>query len=149
MDQEPIIVIGQFSLSAILFALVCVGINHLLANTRNAKNKRTDQGRKVIDMFCPELDGLIQTENDARFILTTDAFRKHESAIRNFLPYLSWFSRFRMHIAWKKLAYHKDDKKAQMPFYEQYADCGSLDKRARMRLLAIFRIQRIVSLAGK
>lgn len=149
MDQDPIIIIGQFSVSAILLAPIIVCVNHLLANTRDAKNKRTDQGRKVIDSFSQELDALIQTGDDARLILTTDAFRKHESAIRTFLPYLSWFSRFRMHIAWKRFAYHKDDKKAQMPFYEQYADRGSLDKRARMRPFAISRIQKIISLALK
>jgi hypothetical protein len=143
------ITLGQISLAAILLALIGALVNHYLAIARDARNKRADQAGKVVAAFRPELEALVQTNNDARIILTPDAFSRHEAAISNFLPYLSYFSRFRMSRAWGKLVYYENKEKSKTPFYTQYADCGSLDKRNRVRPLAIERIQKIISLARK
>jgi hypothetical protein len=43
----------------------------------------------------------------------------------------------------------KIGKKQNIPFYEQYADCGSLDKRRKVRPVVIKRIQDIISFANK
>jgi hypothetical protein len=140
------ITIGQISLTAILLALIGAFVNHRLAIARDTRNKRSDQAEKTIAAFRPELEALINTNNDARIILTPDAFCRHEAAINDFLPYLSYFSRFKMSRAWGKLVYYENKEKSKTPFYAQYADCGSLNIRNKMRPLAIERIQRIISL---
>jgi hypothetical protein len=144
------IIIGQLSAAALLLALITVWLNHLLANTRDSKNKRADQGSKVIDAFRPELDALIQSpeSKDARSILTDYAYKRHEAAIRNFLPHLAWIPRIRMCSAWRKLAHHKEDPKKQIPGYVQYADFGSLTARRNIRPIVIKRIQNIISIAS-
>lgn len=141
--------IGTLSLSALTIALIVVFLNHALANTREKAKERRAVGNGVIEAFRPELDALNQTDNDCMHILTESAYLRHESAVRNYLPLLSWIDRLRIHRAWRKLAYHKQDRKGHIPFYEQYADCGSLTKRRRVRPLAIERMSRIVSLASK
>lgn len=147
--SEPIVITGQISLAGMLLVLVTVWLNHLLANTRDSKNKRADEGRKVIEAFRPELDDLIQLpeSKDARSILTNDAYKRHEAAVRNLLPYLAWIPRVRMRYAWRKLAHHEEDKAKKTPCYVQYADFGSLTTRRDIRPKVIKRIQNIISLA--
>jgi hypothetical protein len=144
--SEPLIVTGQLTLAGLLLVLLTVWLNHLLANTRDAKNCRTNEGTKIIDVFTPELNAIIHTGGDVGGILTTEAFKRHESAIRNFLPYLSWLDRFRLRRAWHALAYTQENKKHRVPAYVLYADCGSLTTRREMRPLAIKRIQKIISI---
>jgi len=43
----------------------------------------------------------------------------------------------------------KVGKRKYIPYYEQYADCGSLDKRRKVRPVIIKRIQDIISFANK
>lgn len=147
--NEPIVIIGQLSICVVLIGLVTVWLNHLLANTRDRQKTRRDAGKTVTDAFRPELDALIQTDEDVRLILTTDAYRRHESAVRNFMPFLSWIDRFMLREAWRALAHHPQDKKHRILFYGQWADCGSLTKRRAVRPVVVKRVQRIISLAQK
>ena len=126
-----------------------VWLNHVLANTRDKAKERHTAGSAVVEAFRPELDALRQTDQDCRLILSDSAYRRHESAIRNFLLFLSWINRLRIHHAWRRLAYHQQGKKSRIPFYEQYADCGSLTKRRNVRPDVIERILRIIAIAQK
>ena len=141
--------IGILSLSALAVTLIVVLLNHMLANTRDKAKERRTAGNAAVEAFRSELDALNQTNNDCMHILTESAYRKHETAVRNFLPFLSWIDRLRFHWAWRRLVYYRQDKETQIPFYEQYADCGSIDKRNRIRPIVIKRISRLVSLMRK
>ena len=143
------IIIGQISLAAILLILIPVYLNHLLANTRDKVIRRRNQGQVLMPAFKAELDDLIQTDKDCRLILTQTAYRKHESAVRDFKFHLSWIDKFRLNRLWYRLAMIKVGKKKHIPFYEQYADCGSLDKRRKVSPAVIKRIQDIISFANK
>lgn len=147
--SEPIITTGQLPLTALLLALITVLLNHLLANTRYAKNKRADQAIKLIEALQPELDAIIQTDKDCAFIMTDDAYMKHDSAVQCFLLHLAWLDKFRLKRLWHKLAMVKWSKKQQIPFYTQYADNGSLDKRRQIRPVVEKRIQDIISFAAQ
>ncbi len=147
--NEKLIIIGQISLSGVLLALLVIYLNHLLSNTRERAKERRQIGKNVISAFNRELNALHQTDEDCRNILTMEVYRNHESAIRSFLPYLSWVTRFRVKRAWYRLAFHKNDKKGKLPFYEKYADCSSLSKRHSIRPEVIKRIEKIVALANK
>ena len=143
------IIIGEFSLAALLLVLITVYLNHLFANTRDKVSRRRDRGQVLTVAFKPELDALIQTDQDCRLILTQQAYQKHESAIRDFMLYLSWIDKLRLKWLWYRLAMIKVAKKKHIPFYEQYADCGSLDKRRKVRPIVINRIQGIISFANR
>ena len=130
--NETIITIGQLSLCGILLALLVLLMNHALANTRDKAKEKRQIGKNVISAFSKELDALHQTDDDCRFILTTEAYKRHESAIRSFSPYLSWIDRVRLKRAWHSLVFHHKEK-GNLPFYEQYADCASLSKRCAIR----------------
>lgn len=145
--NENLIITGQISLCAILVTLLIIFLNHILANTREKGKARYQKGKKVISAFNLELDALYQTDDDCRNILTMEAYKKHESSIRSFLPHLSWVDRLRLKRAWHRLAFHQSDEKRTLPFYEQYADFGSLPKRRSVRPEVIRRIEKIVSLA--
>lgn len=147
--SEPTIITGQLTIAGLLLVLITVWLNHLLANTRDAKNKRADQAKKVIDAFQPELDAITQTSEDCRLIMTDEAYRRHDSAIRTFMHYLSYFDRLRLKWLWHSLAMFKLDEKHHIAFYEQYADCGSLDERRKIRPIVKKRIQDIISFASK
>jgi hypothetical protein len=142
-----VIEIGTISLTSVAIALIAVWLNHVLANTRDKVKERHTAGKKVVEAFRPELDALSQTDQDCRLILTESAYLRHESAVRNHLSFLSWLDRLRIQYAWRKLAYHQRDKKHLIPFYEQYADCGSLAKRHNVRPVVIERISRIIAIA--
>jgi hypothetical protein len=63
--------------------------------------------------------------------------------------YLSWIDKLRLKWLWYRLAMIKVSKKQHIPFYEQYADCGSLDKRRRVRPIVVKRIQGIIFFVNK
>jgi hypothetical protein len=113
--SENLIVIGQLSLCGVLLMLVTTLLNHLLANTRDKTKLRCDRGQNLASAFKPELDALIQTNEDCRLILTEETYRRHESAVRAFMPYLSWIDRFRLNRAWRNFALFKVDKKRRVP----------------------------------
>lgn len=147
--NEPMIIIGQISLASIFVALLVLLLNHHLANTRDKAKDRRKIGQKVADAFSKELDALLQTNNDCRLILTAETYRQHDSAIRSFMPYLSWIDRIRLKRAWHLLVFHPKDKKRQLPFYEQYADFGSLSKRRSIRPEVIKKLNKILSFTNK
>lgn len=148
--HEPLITTGTLSLCSVLLALIVVLLNHGFSKTRDRRKIRLEKGQSLIEAYRPELDALIHnTNDDPRLILTPEAYRRHESAIRYFTPYLSWIDRLRIRWAWHRLAYHPRDKDGKIPFYEQYADCGSLNKRKSVRPVVIARIKRIISFAQK
>lgn len=141
--------IGTLSLSTLAVALIVVFLNHKLSNTRDKAKERRAAGNAVAEAFRPELDALNQTDTDCMLILTESAYHKHEAAVRYYLTLLSWIDRLRVRRAWRRLAHHRKDRKSYIPFYEQYADSGSITKRHRVRPIVIERISRIVSLSHK
>lgn len=136
-------------LTSLLLALITIGIKHFLANTWDAKNKRANHAIKVIDAFQPELDAIIQTSEDCRLIMTDVAYRRHDSAIRDFMHHLSYFDRFRLKRLWHRLAMFKLNRKQHIAFYEQYSDCGSLEERKKIRPIIENRIQEIISFVNR
>ena len=148
MNQEPII-LGQLSLAALLLVLLTVYLNHIFANSRDKIKTRKEQGHALSMAFEPEIQALTNTDQDCRLIMTDKAYQKHASAIRIFSRYLSWVDRIRLQVLWHRLAMVKIDKKNHIPFYEQYADCGSLNKRRKTRPVVIKRIQDIIYFASK
>jgi len=148
-QEDNFFIIGQFSLAGIVTAIIIIYIQYKLSNSREKMRFRLDRGQELIRAFRPELDALIQSDNDCRLILTEEAFKRHESAIRAFAPYLFWINRLRFRRAWYRLAMIKVSKKQHIPFYSQYADCGSLDKRRKVRPIVIKHIQDIISFADK
>lgn len=119
-------------------------LSHVLSVSREGRVARREVGKRIADAFRPELDSLIQTANDARTIMTEESFKRHESTILNNLPGLAWHTRPRLHYAWEKLAHHPQAK--HFPYYAQYSDYGSLNKRSQVRPMLIARIKRIISL---
>lgn len=141
------LVIGQFSLCAITLALVTVWLNHRLAHGRDKLKRIQERGLALAETFKPELAALLLTDTDCRLVLTDDAYRRHESAVREFLPYHSWVDKFRIRNAWSKFAHFKIDRSQSIPFNANYADCDSLDKRRQARPWEIKDIQKIMSYA--
>lgn len=139
-------IITENPLSSALGALILVWLGYRLRLTEQVIKHRIEAGRRIADAFRPELDALVQYGGNAGLVLTDEVFKKHEAAIRNNTRNLSWWVQLRLHLAWRDLAYLGKSKKQQIPFYEQYFDGGSLDKRATVRPLAIARIQRIISI---
>jgi len=132
----------------VLSIITMGGIAYLFRLSLAQRRGFHEVGKTIANTFKPELDALIQTGDDARIILTDEAYLRHDSAIRNNINLLPWLDQLRLRRVWNKLAYHPQDKKKQIPFYENYADCGSLNKRREMRHLAISRIQKIISIVS-
>jgi hypothetical protein len=130
-----------YSILAVFFSL---GIGYLLKVSLSQRQNIKVAGRNIITAFQPELDLLIQRDDDCMNIMDDTAFRKHEAAIRNNINDLSIFQRKPLKKAWEELAYHNENK--VIPFYAMYIDGGSLDKRRKLKSLAIRRIQRIISI---
>ena len=144
--METILLIKSHPLYGVLIVLLVAFLGYLLRVSLLQRQGIKTAGENIVDAFQEELDRLIQEGDDCRLILDSKAFKKHEAAIRNNIDNLSIFQRNRLRQAWDQLAYHKNNN--QIPFYEMYADCGSLHKRAKTKPLAISRIQRIVSIVG-
>jgi len=145
--MELIDFIKNSPLYSSLAALLVAGLVYLLNISFIQRKNIKAAGDNIITVFQGELDVLIQNSNDCRFVLNSHSFNRHETAIRNNISSLSFLQRIRLRRAWEILAYHKDDKKT--PFYEMYADTGSLDKRSKLKPLAIVRIQKIISIVRK
>ncbi len=140
--------IGPISLTGLLLILIAVYLNHILANTREKIKTRRENAKSLIPSFNPELEALLETNEDCRLILTQEAYKRHSTAIHSFMFCLSWLDKLRLQWRWARLALIKTGKTKQ-PFYEQYADCGSLDKRKKVRPIVVKRIQGIISFANK
>lgn len=146
---EQNVIFGQLSVAAIFLVLVSVYLNHLLANTREKIRDRKEQGKILVSAFEPELNALIKKVGDCRFVMTEEAYHRHDAAVRAYLRYLSWIDRFRFNKLWHRLAMIRITEDTHIPFYTQYSDCGSLNERAIKHPLAIQRIQDIISFASR
>jgi hypothetical protein len=123
-----------------------MGIIVWVNQTKRNANKQA--GMNIVAAFQPELDALLQTDVDSGVILSDNAYRKHESAINNNIRHLHWHQKIRLKKSWEALTCHKLDNEKKMFSYLMYSDCGSLDKRRRMRPLAIERIKEIISIVS-
>jgi hypothetical protein len=150
----PIIdhIISVISQDKIVFSVIgaisILLLRHFLSVSRANHANRCAIGKRIADAFAQELNALIQSNECASLTLTNDAFKRHDAAIRNNIKSLSFLQQFRLNKAWKELAYHPDDKKCKIPFYEQYFSGGSLDDRKKLNHLAICRIQKISSIVS-
>jgi hypothetical protein len=147
--NQGIFTIAPIPLIGLLLVLITVYLNHVLANTRDKIKTRRKNAKPLIVAFNPEMEALLETNEDCRLILTEEAYKRHKRAIHSFKFYLSWIDKLRLEWRWIRLAKIKIGKKQHIPFYEQYADCGSLDKRKAIRPIVIKRIQDIISFANK
>lgn len=129
-------------------AAVILWVGYRLTLGRDILAAQKAAGASIARAFHPELDALVQTDEDARLIMTDDTFKKHESTIRNNRRQLSWLRQLRLRHAWQAVAYHPQDNEQGVPFYAMYADCGSLNKRRQMRPVAIARIEKIISIVS-
>jgi len=136
--------IQRNSLGALITALLAM----LVWVNQGKRIARREAEERIIVGFQPELDAMIQTNEDARLILTDEAFNKHEAIIRNNKRSLTYLQQIRLNSAWDDLAYYQKGNKQKIPSYVMYADCGSLDKRREIRPLAIARIQNIISIVS-
>jgi hypothetical protein len=130
-----------------LIGLCLAWITYRLSLARDSRNKRDDAVTKLVESFTPCLDALIQTDCNALYIMTDDAFKIHDSAIRNFCRHISRRGRKKINRAWRQLAYQDKPYRDDMPFYCMYTDNGSPDKRKELRTILVKRIQNIISLA--
>jgi hypothetical protein len=138
--------ISNHPLHSVLTVIMIGGFGYLLKVSIFQRQNINAAGKEIVSAFQPELNNLLQTGDDCRLILDSTAFKRHDDAIRNNIDRLSVFQRRRVRKAWYRLAYHEQNNK--IPFYEQYADYGSLDRRNKMRPVAISRIQRIINLVS-
>ena len=136
------------TLPGLLLFFIGIGLNHVLANTREKTKTRRTNAKTLISAFNPELEALLETNKDCLLILTQEAYKRHSMAIHSFLPNLSWLDKLRLQWRWTRLALIKIGK-IKHPYYEQYADCGSLDKRQKIRPVVTKRIQDIISFSNK
>lgn len=142
--MELIGIIESHPLHSILAGLVTSGLGYILVISFGQRKSIKAARENIISALQPELDKLIQSNDDCRLVLDSNAFQKHEAAIRNNIHKLSFIQRSRLRRSWERFAYHKENKR--IPFYEMYSDCGALDKRTKMKPLAISRIRQIRSI---
>ncbi len=108
--------------------------------------RRRAAGDAIATAFRAELTAILQTNDDiGAHILTETAFKKHEAVILNNIGGLSWLQQLRLRLAWRKLAYHEEDKKQKIPYYDRYVDGGSINERNIVRPLVIARLKRVIA----
>lgn len=132
-----------------LLAIVGALLTGLFLLTLYRKNKTREYRRQLFEAIHPELNRLLQTDDDCRHFLNDDTLKKHEIAINNLMAHVGFIEKIKLKRKWYSLAMVKVDKKHYIPDYSQYADCGSLDKRKAIRPIIIKRIQDIISFANK
>ena len=131
------------AIGAIFVATLPFAFKNGLIHYKERRQRIQTAGVSITAAFQPELTAISQGNNDCGNTLDTAAFLRHEAAIMAHSKNLGLIKRRRLHKAWKELAYHSEKK--YIPFYDTYADCGSLDKRAELKPLAISRIQNLIS----
>ena len=130
-------------------AIVAALISVLFGFSIYRKNKNREYRRQLFEAVHPELNKLLQTNDDCGNILDDAAFTKHGIAVNNLLAHVGFIEKIRLKRKWQLLAMARIDKNHYIPFYEQYADCGSFDRRQKIRPIVIKRIQDIISFANK
>ena len=115
------------------------------------KNKTRGYRQLLFEAFQPELNRLLQTNDDCMYILDYAAYIKHEIAINNLLAHIGFIEKFRLKRKWRCLATIGIDKKTYIPTYAytQYSDTGSSTVREKIRPIVIKRIQNIISFSNK
>jgi len=132
-----------------LLAIVAALLTGLFGFGMYNKNKTRKYRQQLFDAFHPELNRILQSNEDCINILTDTAHSKHEIAVNNLIAHIGFIEKIRLKRKWRRLAMIKVGKRKYIPYYEQYADCGSLDKRRKVRPVIIKRIQDIISFANK
>lgn len=115
------------------------------------KNKTREYRKQLFDAFSPELNRLLQTNDDCMRILDYVVYIKHETAINNLMAHIGFIEKFRLKRKWQCLAMRGIDKKTYIPTYAytQYSDTGSSTVRKKVRPIVVKRIQDIISFANK
>jgi hypothetical protein len=132
-----------------LLAIVGSLLTGLFLLTLYYKNKTREYRKQLFEVFHPALNRLLQTEDDCRLFLNSEALEKHEIAVNNLMAHMDFIERFYLKRKWYHLSMIQMDKNHYMPDYSQYADCGSLDKRRKIRPLVIKRIQDVIDFGRK
>lgn len=130
------------ALVAILSALVSgwVGYRFGLANSK--RERRIEAANRLYEVFQPLHDRLEKEDCDAIKVLQP-TIHDQEKAIANLKRYLSKRQAVRLQEAWNE--YYLYTNGPTIPFLEQYADTGSIDKRRRIRPLLIRRLDNILN----
>ncbi|KAB2833749.1 MAG: hypothetical protein F9K48_07770 [Candidatus Brocadia sp.] len=97
--------------------------------------------------FLDELLKLEAGENIDTYNILAPALNKHQAAVFEFRQILSSTKSAAFDTAWKE--YYYGTEQQEIPFLEQYADLGNLNKRKIYRHLAIDRIRTILSFTEK
>jgi hypothetical protein len=113
------------------------------------KNKTREYRKQLFDAISPELNRILQTNDDCGIILTDTAYSKHETAVNNLMAHLDFFERFCLTRRWTRLAMMKIDKDTYIPAYSQYSDSGSSIVRDQVRPLVIKRLHAVLSFGKK
>lgn len=132
-----------------LLGIVGALLTGLFLLTLYRKNKTREYRKQLFDMLHPCLNRLMQTNDDCRHFLNDDALTKHEIAVNNLMAHMDFIERICLKRKWYRLGMVQMDKNHYMPDYSQYADCGSLDKRRKIRPIVIKRIQDVIAFANK
>lgn len=114
---------------------------------RLADRQQTRQAASVFaKAFLDELTRLEAQEDVDTHDILSPALSKHQAAIQEFMFHLPENRQTELKSLWQGYYCHKE---TGIPFLEQYADCGSLDKRKQMRRQATERFQAILAFAQK
>ena len=134
MDMEKILI----SLFGILAASL-LGFRLWLVKTKH--ERMIDAGEKVYDILFPIIDHLKSKNSDAIKVIggSIDEQRKVVFNLKRHLPF---FKAKKLEQAWNQYLYHPSNY--NLLFIEQYADCGSLNKRKEIRPILISRIEKIL-----
>ena len=133
--------------------LIIVGslLTGLFLLTLYRKNRTREYRKQLFNAFSPELNRILQTNDDCMHILDSVAYTKHETAVNNLMAHVGFIEKFRLKRKWRCLAMMGIDKKTYAPAYTytQYSDTGSSSVREKVRPVVIKRIQDIISFAKK
>lgn len=120
--------------------------NLFLPDSSKANFFHREAEEEIISAFQPELTALKLHDEKTTKILDDASYRRHFSAIENNKDKLPE-KREELINAWNEFAF--DNNPNKIPYYEKYADVYSLETNKQNRLLAIERIEKIISIALK
>ncbi len=130
-------------LIAILSALLSGWVGYRFGLYNAQRQMRNEAAEWLYHVFYPLRNGLAN-ENCDTITLIQPTIKEQETEIAYMKRFLSNREAARLQAAWE--AYYCLDNKGQaIPFLEQYADCGSIDKRRQLRPILIGRIDAILA----
>jgi hypothetical protein len=127
---------------AVLGGLIAFHFGKRLADQGHARQAAAAFAKAFLD----ELTRLQAKEDVDTHNILSPAFGKHQAAVQEFMFHLSESRQAELEDLWRTYYCHRE---TGIPFLEQYADCGSLDKRNTMRQQATERIETILRFARK